>query len=102
MDHLRLYHPIWMHSRIPNLKIRTTLLGSAFLYDIVWVYVSKCLIRNSVMVMVTRGGKSGDFPIPMLLTFPHYILSLCHISSTALDGRAQSTSIGLHCSFHAW
>ncbi|KAM7254800.1 hypothetical protein ACFE04_020041 [Oxalis oulophora] len=56
--------------RIPNLKIGAILLTSAVFYNIVWVYLSKWLIHDSVMVVVTSGGKIFDSPVPMLLMFP--------------------------------
>ncbi|KAI4372603.1 hypothetical protein MLD38_010814 [Melastoma candidum] len=56
--------------RIPNLKVGTVLLGCAFLYDIFWVFVSKKLFHESVMIVVARGDKSGEDGIPMLLKIP--------------------------------
>ncbi|KAH7839504.1 hypothetical protein Vadar_005146 [Vaccinium darrowii] len=56
--------------RIPNLKVGTVLLGCAFLYDIFWVFASKKLFHESVMIVVARGDKSGEDGIPMLLKFP--------------------------------
>lgn len=56
--------------RIPNLKVGTVLLGCAFLYDIFWVFVSKPLFHESVMIVVARGDKSGEDGIPMLLKIP--------------------------------
>ncbi|KAI4370278.1 hypothetical protein MLD38_018645 [Melastoma candidum] len=56
--------------RIPNLKVGTVLLGCAFLYGIFWVYVSKKLFHESVMIVVARGDKSGEDGIPMLLKIP--------------------------------
>ncbi|XP_054790896.1 signal peptide peptidase-like 2 isoform X1 [Prosopis cineraria] len=55
---------------IPNLKVGTVLLGCAFLYDLFWVFVSKKLFSESVMIVVARGDKSGEDGIPMLLKFP--------------------------------
>ncbi|KAF8380221.1 hypothetical protein HHK36_027703 [Tetracentron sinense] len=67
--------------RIPNLKViqahlaltdqvGTVLLSCAFLYDIFWVFVSKSLFHESVMIVVARGDKSGEDGIPMLLKIP--------------------------------
>ncbi|KAK9265368.1 hypothetical protein L1049_003518 [Liquidambar formosana] len=56
--------------RVPNLKVGTVLLGCAFLYDIFWVFVSKKLFHESVMIVVARGDKSGEDGIPMLLKIP--------------------------------
>ncbi|KAJ7952292.1 Signal peptide peptidase-like [Quillaja saponaria] len=55
---------------IPNLKVGTVLLSCAFLYDIFWVFVSKRLFHESVMIVVARGDKSGEDGIPMLLKIP--------------------------------
>lgn len=56
--------------RIPNLKVGTVLLGCAFLYDIFWVFISKKLFHESVMIVVARGDRSGEDGIPMLLKIP--------------------------------
>ncbi|KAK6117051.1 hypothetical protein DH2020_049194 [Rehmannia glutinosa] len=56
--------------RIPNLKVGTVLLGCAFIYDIFWVFVSKKLFKESVMIVVARGDRSGEDGIPMLLKIP--------------------------------
>ncbi|KAF5733060.1 signal peptide peptidase-like 4 [Tripterygium wilfordii] len=56
--------------RVPNLKVGTVLLSCAFLYDIFWVFVSKLWFRESVMIVVARGDKSGEDGIPMLLKIP--------------------------------
>ncbi|KAK8587996.1 hypothetical protein V6N13_086954 [Hibiscus sabdariffa] len=56
--------------RVPNLKVGTVLLGCAFFYDIFWVFVSKWLFHESVMIVVARGDKSGEDGIPMLLKIP--------------------------------
>lgn len=56
--------------RIPNLKVGTVLLSCAFLYDIFWVFISKKLFHESVMIVVARGDKSGEDGIPMLLKIP--------------------------------
>ncbi|KAK1560727.1 hypothetical protein Q3G72_030203 [Acer saccharum] len=56
--------------RVPNLKVGTILLSCAFLYDIFWVFVSKWLFHESVMIVVARGDRSGEDGIPMLLKIP--------------------------------
>ncbi|GAB2291008.1 Signal peptide peptidase-like 4 [Dionaea muscipula] len=56
--------------RVPNLKVGTVLLSCAFLYDIFWVFISKALFHESVMIVVARGDKSGEDGIPMLLKIP--------------------------------
>lgn len=56
--------------RIPNLKVGTVLLSCAFIYDIFWVFVSKKLFKESVMIVVARGDRSGEDGIPMLLKIP--------------------------------
>ncbi|KAK2984543.1 hypothetical protein RJ640_018921 [Escallonia rubra] len=55
---------------VPNLKVGTVLLSCAFLYDIFWVFVSKKLFKESVMIVVARGDRSGEDGIPMLLKIP--------------------------------
>ncbi|XP_044477158.1 signal peptide peptidase-like 2 [Mangifera indica] len=55
---------------VPNLKVATVLLSCAFLYDIFWVFLSKKLFHESVMIVVARGDKSGEDGIPMLLKIP--------------------------------
>ncbi|XP_065859595.1 signal peptide peptidase-like 4 [Euphorbia lathyris] len=55
---------------VPNLKVGTVLLSCAFLYDIFWVFVSKLWFKDSVMIVVARGDKSGEDGIPMLLKIP--------------------------------
>lgn len=56
--------------RIPNLKVGTVLLSCALLYDLFWVFLSKKLFHESVMIVVARGDKSGEDGIPMLLKIP--------------------------------
>ncbi|XP_047320020.1 signal peptide peptidase-like 4 [Impatiens glandulifera] len=56
--------------RVPNLKVGTVLLSCAFMYDIFWVFVSKLWFKESVMIVVARGDKSGEDGIPMLLKIP--------------------------------
>ncbi|GAB4844495.1 Signal peptide peptidase-like 4 [Ancistrocladus abbreviatus] len=55
---------------VPNLKVGTVLLSCAFLYDIFWVFFSKVLFHESVMIVVARGDRSGEDGIPMLLKIP--------------------------------
>ncbi|XP_010545677.1 PREDICTED: signal peptide peptidase-like 2 [Tarenaya hassleriana] len=55
---------------VPNLKVGTVLLSCAFLYDIFWVFISKKLFHESVMIVVARGDRSGEDGIPMLLKIP--------------------------------
>ncbi|GJV75864.1 signal peptide peptidase-like protein 4 [Tanacetum coccineum] len=50
----------------PTHKVGKVLLSCAFLYDIFWVFVSKWMFHESVMIVVARGDKSGE-SIPMLL-----------------------------------
>ncbi|MBA0826637.1 hypothetical protein Goarm_011465 [Gossypium armourianum] len=51
-------------------QVGTVLLGCAFLYDIFWVFASKWLFHESVMIVVARGDRSGEDGIPMLLKIP--------------------------------
>eukprot|EP00249_Psilotum_nudum_P016858 c26023_g1_i1 orf=553-2163(-) len=55
---------------LPNIKVSTVLLSSAFLYDIFWVFFSDAVFHESVMIVVARGDKSGEAGIPMLLKVP--------------------------------
>eukprot|EP00250_Pteridium_aquilinum_P008502 c17997_g1_i1 orf=254-1870(-) len=56
--------------RLPNLKVATVLLSCAFLYDIFWVFMSPKVFKESVMIVVARGDRSGEDGIPMLLKIP--------------------------------
>ncbi|KAF8779498.1 hypothetical protein HU200_002545 [Digitaria exilis] len=56
--------------RIPNLKVGSALLSCAFLYDIFWVFISKMLFHESVMIVVARGDKTDEDGVPMLLKIP--------------------------------
>ncbi|TVU27657.1 hypothetical protein EJB05_19153 [Eragrostis curvula] len=56
--------------RIPNLKVGSVLLSCAFLYDIFWVFISKMLFHESVMIVVARGDKTDEDGVPMLLKIP--------------------------------
>nr|KJB52138.1 hypothetical protein B456_008G247500 [Gossypium raimondii] len=53
-----------------DILVGTVLLSCAFLYDIFWVFVSKKLFHESVMIVVARGDRSGEDGIPMLLKIP--------------------------------
>ncbi|XP_043812693.1 signal peptide peptidase-like 4 isoform X2 [Manihot esculenta] len=53
-----------------DILVGTVLLSCAFLYDIFWVFVSKLWFKESVMIVVARGDKSGEDGIPMLLKIP--------------------------------
>ncbi|XP_044951423.1 signal peptide peptidase-like 4 [Hordeum vulgare subsp. vulgare] len=56
--------------RIPNLKVGSVLLGCSFLYDIFWVFISKMLFHESVMIVVARGDNTDEDGVPMLLKIP--------------------------------
>ncbi|KAG0488147.1 hypothetical protein HPP92_006958 [Vanilla planifolia] len=58
-------------AQLPNIKVASALLVSAFLYDIFWVFISPFIFKESVMIAVARGGNSGD-SIPMLLRMPRF------------------------------
>ncbi|KAJ8432435.1 hypothetical protein Cgig2_027732 [Carnegiea gigantea] len=53
--------------------VGTVLLSCAFFYDIFWVFLSKKLFHESVMIVVARGDKSGEDGIPMLLKIPRIL-----------------------------
>lgn len=55
--------------RLPNIKVSTTLLSLAFVYDIFWVFLSPYFFTKSVMVTVATGGDSGE-AIPLLFKVP--------------------------------
>ncbi|CAK8540517.1 unnamed protein product [Lathyrus sativus] len=57
-------------AQLPNIKVATVLLSSAFAYDIFWVFISPLIFNESVMIAVARGDKAGGESIPMLLKFP--------------------------------
>ncbi|KAM4106126.1 hypothetical protein ACB094_04G044000 [Castanea mollissima] len=57
-------------ARLPNIKVATVLLCCAFVYDIFWVFISKAIFSESVMIAVARGDNSGGESIPMLLRVP--------------------------------
>ncbi|KAJ7567792.1 hypothetical protein O6H91_01G007200 [Diphasiastrum complanatum] len=56
--------------RLPNIKVSTVLLSCAFFYDIFWVFISPFIFKESVMIVVARGDKTGGEGIPMLLKVP--------------------------------
>ncbi|KAH7422244.1 hypothetical protein KP509_13G098800 [Ceratopteris richardii] len=56
--------------RLPNIKVATVLLTCAFTYDIFWVFMSPKLFHESVMIVVARGDRIGEYGIPMLLKIP--------------------------------
>ncbi|KAL5081076.1 hypothetical protein RYX36_009497 [Vicia faba] len=58
---------------VPNLKVGTVLLSCSLLYDLFWVFVSKKFFKESVMIVVARGDRSGEDGIPMLLKFPRIL-----------------------------
>jgi signal peptide peptidase-like protein 2B len=55
--------------RLPNIKIASTLLTLAFVYDIFWVFISPYFFASSVMMNVASGGGTRE-SIPMLLLLP--------------------------------
>ncbi|XP_004515578.1 signal peptide peptidase-like 2 [Cicer arietinum] len=57
-------------AQLPNIKVATVLLFSAFAYDIFWVFISPLIFHESVMIAVARGDKAGGEAVPMLLRFP--------------------------------
>lgn len=58
---------------VSNLKVGTVLLSCSLLYDLFWVFVSKKFFKESVMIVVARGDRSGEDGIPMLLKFPRIL-----------------------------
>ncbi|XP_008800996.1 signal peptide peptidase-like 2 isoform X2 [Phoenix dactylifera] len=59
-------------ARLPNIKVASALLTSAFFYDIFWVFLSPLIFHKSVMIAVARGDNSGGEAIPMLLRIPRF------------------------------
>ncbi|XP_031120745.1 signal peptide peptidase-like 5 isoform X1 [Ipomoea triloba] len=57
-------------AQLPNIKVATVLLCSAFMYDIFWVFLSPFIFHDSVMIAVAKGNNSGGESIPMLLRVP--------------------------------
>ncbi|KAL5229259.1 hypothetical protein ABZP36_017524 [Zizania latifolia] len=54
---------------LPNIKVASALLISAFLYDIFWVFISPFIFKKSVMITVARGSDDGP-SLPMVLKMP--------------------------------
>lgn len=54
---------------LPNIKVASALLVSAFLYDIFWVFISPLIFKKSVMITVARGTDDGP-SLPMVLKMP--------------------------------
>ncbi|KAL5221222.1 hypothetical protein ABZP36_025935 [Zizania latifolia] len=54
---------------LPNIKVASALLISAFLYDIFWVFISPFIFNKSVMITVARGSDDGP-SLPMVLKMP--------------------------------
>lgn len=59
-------------AQLPNIKVASALLVSAFLYDVFWVFISPFIFKESVMIAVARGENSGGYAIPMLLRIPRF------------------------------
>lgn len=59
-------------ARLPNIKVASSLLCCAFVYDIFWVFISPFIFNESVMIVVARGDNSGGEAIPMLLRIPRF------------------------------
>uniref|UniRef100_A0A453Q522 Signal peptide peptidase-like 2 n=1 Tax=Aegilops tauschii subsp. strangulata TaxID=200361 RepID=A0A453Q522_AEGTS len=51
-------------------QVGSVLLGCSFLYDIFWVFISKMLFHESVMIVVARGDNTDEDGVPMLLKIP--------------------------------
>ncbi|KAI9992033.1 hypothetical protein PInf_017413 [Phytophthora infestans] len=68
--------------RLPNLRVATSLLTAAFIYDVFFVYISPLVFGSNVMVDVASGGASTRLsavadgeevtvqPTPMVLSVP--------------------------------
>ncbi|KAL6840392.1 hypothetical protein ACP4OV_030202 [Aristida adscensionis] len=54
---------------MPNIKVASALLISAFLYDIFWVFISPLIFKKSVMITVAKGSEDGP-SLPMVLKMP--------------------------------
>ncbi|KAH0470686.1 hypothetical protein IEQ34_000409 [Dendrobium chrysotoxum] len=63
---------VFQMAQLPNIKVASALLVSAFLYDIFWVFISPFIFKESVMIAVAHGGNSGEGAIPMLLRLPRF------------------------------
>ncbi|KAE8800458.1 Signal peptide peptidase-like 3 [Hordeum vulgare] len=55
--------------QMPNIKVASALLISAFLYDIFWVFISPFIFKKSVMITVAKGTEDGP-SLPMVLKMP--------------------------------
>uniref|UniRef100_A0A3B6EPF5 PA domain-containing protein n=1 Tax=Triticum aestivum TaxID=4565 RepID=A0A3B6EPF5_WHEAT len=55
--------------QMPNIKVASALLISAFLYDIFWVFISPLIFKKSVMITVAKGTDDGP-SLPMVLKMP--------------------------------
>ncbi|KAM0931270.1 hypothetical protein ACQ4PT_000342 [Festuca glaucescens] len=55
--------------QMPNIKVASALLISAFLYDIFWVFISPLIFKKSVMITVAKGTEEGP-SLPMVLKMP--------------------------------
>ncbi|KAF7025329.1 hypothetical protein CFC21_037526 [Triticum aestivum] len=55
--------------QMPNIKVASALLISAFLYDIFWVFISPLIFKKSVMITVAKGTDNGP-SLPMVLKMP--------------------------------
>ncbi|KAJ0398670.1 hypothetical protein ATCC90586_007124 [Pythium insidiosum] len=92
--------------QLPNLKVATALLGTAFCYDIFFVYVSPLIFGSSVMVDVAAGGANvqedqatkpvAHEKIPMVLSVP---LLFSYYGGNALLGLGDLILPGLLVSF---
>ena len=56
--------------RINCVRTCAALLSLMFFYDIFWVFLSGYFFKQSVMIVVATGGKSGE-SLPMLFAVPH-------------------------------
>ncbi|OEL20495.1 Signal peptide peptidase-like 3 [Dichanthelium oligosanthes] len=54
---------------MPNIKVASTLLITAFCYDIFWVFISPLIFKKSVMITVAKGSDDGP-SLPMVLKMP--------------------------------
>mmetsp|Transcript_14451 Transcript_14451/g.2369 ORF Transcript_14451/g.2369 Transcript_14451/m.2369 type:complete len:127 (+) Transcript_14451:731-1111(+) len=73
--------------QVPNLKISTILLTSAFFYDIFWVFLSSYIFGSNVMVSVAT---SIDLPIkiqcPKMIPTPVSFCGLIGLGDLVLPG----------------
>ncbi|GLD92089.1 hypothetical protein PINS_up000622 [Pythium insidiosum] len=92
--------------QLPNLKVATALLGTAFCYDIFFVYISPLIFGSSVMIDVAAGGanvqedqalqSATHEKIPMVLSVP---LLFSYYGGNALLGLGDLILPGLLVSF---